>query len=116
LKLPNANLAVIPEAKIVRYLLNVDHPRGGSKAIFFMRFGFQLENWQQLRQALLDHATVNEVKDILITEEGTQYTLEGGIQSPDGRNPLIRSVWVIDADSDFPRFITAFPIRRAMEE
>ncbi len=30
----------IPNDKIVFYLLNVDHPKGGPKARFFLSFGF----------------------------------------------------------------------------
>jgi hypothetical protein len=40
MKLPNAHLATVPEAKVTRYLLNPAHPAGGSKATFFLRFGF----------------------------------------------------------------------------
>ncbi len=39
-KLPHAKLAVVPERKITRYLLNPAHPAGGSKAALFLRFGF----------------------------------------------------------------------------
>jgi len=40
MKLPNAHLAVVPERKITLYLLNPAHSAGGSKAVFFLRFGF----------------------------------------------------------------------------
>jgi hypothetical protein len=32
------------------------------------------------------------------------------LQCPDGRAPQVRSVWVIDANADFPRLITAYPL------
>jgi hypothetical protein len=40
MKLPNCELATLSEQKITRYLLNPAHPAGGSKASFFLRFGF----------------------------------------------------------------------------
>lgn len=40
MKLPNAELAIVPEQKITLYLLDPTHPVGGSKASFFLRFGF----------------------------------------------------------------------------
>jgi len=40
MKLPNAHLATVPERKVTHYLLNPAHPAGGSKASFFLRFGF----------------------------------------------------------------------------
>jgi len=40
MKLPNAQSATVPERKVTQYLLNPAHPAGGSKAWFFLRFGF----------------------------------------------------------------------------
>jgi len=34
MKLPNAQLATVPERKVTHYLLNPGHPAGGSKATF----------------------------------------------------------------------------------
>ena len=56
MKLPNAEAAVVERAKIEGYLLNVAHRFGASKARFFTHFGFRLEAWEQLAQALLEHA------------------------------------------------------------
>jgi len=56
MKLPNCELATVPEEKITRYLLNPAHPAGGSKAVFFLRFGFKIEEWRLLAEALLRHA------------------------------------------------------------
>jgi len=43
---------------------------------------------------------------------GTRYTVEGELATPDGRTPLVRSVWFIEIDEDFPRFVTAYPLGR----
>ncbi len=116
MKLPNAERAVIAEAKIVKYLLNKDHPRGKGKATFFTRFGFSVAQWRVLVEALLAHAAEHEVADTLNTPEATHYTLEGELKTPDERNPLIRSVWTIDKNSGIPRFITAYPLKKSKEE
>jgi hypothetical protein len=42
MKLPNNQSATVPERKITHYLLNPAHPAGGSKASFFLRFGFTI--------------------------------------------------------------------------
>jgi hypothetical protein len=52
MKLPNAQSAIVPERKITHYLLNPAHPAGGSKAAFFLRFGFTAAQWEQLAGAL----------------------------------------------------------------
>jgi hypothetical protein len=40
----------------------------------------------------------------------THYVIEGEIDSPDGRNPRIRSVWVVEINSTAPRFVSAYPV------
>jgi hypothetical protein len=116
MKLPNCEKAVVAEAKLTNYLLNEAHPTGKDKAAFFMRFGYSAEEWEVLKQALLNHATANQVTSLLTTPEGIHYSIEGILVTPDGRNPLIRSVWVIDNDSETPRFITAYPLKKRKEE
>lgn len=116
MKLPYLEKAIIPEAKIVRYLLNEAHPTGKDKTAFFIRFGFSVAQWEILRQALLDHVQTHEVAAMLETEEGVHYTVEGDIQTPDGRDPIIRAVWAIDSGSEVPRFITAYPLKRKGEQ
>jgi len=111
MKLPFAENAYIPQPKITKYLLNIEHLRGGKdKAIFFMRFGFSLDEWHIMEKSLLAHAQTYEVANTLETPEGVHYVIEGNLDTPDGRNPLIRTVWALDTDSQTPRFITAYPI------
>ena len=50
--IPNADNLKVEENKIKDYLLNVLHPDGSGKAAFFMRFGFNMENWKELAHAL----------------------------------------------------------------
>jgi hypothetical protein len=40
MELPNRHLAYVPEAKIIHYLLNVNHPDGWGKAQEFRRRGY----------------------------------------------------------------------------
>jgi hypothetical protein len=108
--LPNVENAFVPERKITHYLLDETHPVGKHKAIFFMHFGFTIDEWEVLLQALRVHAATNEIAGTLQTEEGIHYRVEGPLQTPDHRRPNVRTVWAIDTDSDIPRFITAYPL------
>jgi hypothetical protein len=110
MKLPNAHLAAVPEAKVTRYLLNPAHPAGGSKATFFLRFGFTAARWQQLADALLRHARENEVVETEQTRHGTRYAVDGPLTAPDGTVLNVRSAWYIDPGSETPRFVTAHPL------
>ncbi|MBZ0305136.1 MAG: hypothetical protein K8I82_03620, partial [Anaerolineae bacterium] len=102
MKLPNAIKAVVPESKIKNYLLSETHDKGKDKAVFFTSFGFVLEGWEVLAQALLQHAANYEVTKMVESEYGMRYVIEGRLQTPDGRNPDIRSVWFIDMDDIIP--------------
>ncbi|HEX5320146.1 MAG TPA: hypothetical protein VFW46_13375 [Stellaceae bacterium] len=108
--LPDAELAVIDEWKITRYLLNTSHPFGGPKAAFFLRLGYDLNSWTAFRDALLAHASSAEVISIRQIEFGVKYTLEGPIMTLSGRRPKIRSVWIVPTAENAPRLVTAYPL------
>ncbi len=109
-KLPHANQAVVPEAKINEYLLSLTHPDGRDKAVFFMAFGFSSELPEQFEDALLQHAASHEVVKSISSVFGVRYVMEGEFMTPDGRNPDIRSVWFIEIGEEFPRLVTAYPL------
>ena len=112
MKLPNYEQAVVPEAKIVRYLLNLGHQgKGKDKARFFTHFVFSVEQCEIMRLSLLQHAQSYEVANSLVTPEGVHYVIDGELNTPDGRNPKVRTIWAIDKDNLQPRFITAYPLR-----
>ena len=112
MKLPNAENAYIPPAKIVDYLLSMESRRGRSKAKFFMQFGFSREQWQIFAEALQRHAASYEVVRVMETEYGPKFTVEGPLMTPDGRDPQVRTTWMIRNGSDEPSLLTAHPLRR----
>jgi len=110
MKLPNAQSATVPERKVTQYLLNPAHPAGGSKAGFFLRFGFTVAEWPRLAEALLRHACENDVMEMEKTPHGTRYVLDGPLTAPDGTRLNVRSAWYIDPGNETPRFVTAHPL------
>lgn len=108
--LPNVEQAVVDERKMTGYLLSSEHPFGRAKARFFRHFGFRLEAWEMLRAALLDHARFNAVTWHEVTPFGMKYVIDGPLSTPDGRSSAVRVVWFVDAGSEFPRFVTAYPL------
>jgi len=109
-KLPNHEQATIPKAKITKYLLSTTHRRGRNKARVFMALGFTASDWHALETALQRHTAEHEVRKIEDSQFGTRYTVEGPIQTPNGRTPTIRSVWFIERGETVPRFVTAYPL------
>src|SRR5437016_5433557 len=104
MKVPGAQSATVPEKKIVSYLLNPTHPAGGSKASFFIRFGFSAGDWRQLAKALLNHVKENEVVQTEPTKHGTRYAVDGPLAAPNGTVLNVRTAWYIDAGGGAPRF------------
>jgi hypothetical protein len=109
--LPNRSEVRIDPRKITHYLLDPNHKVGGPKARFFLAFGFRLDDARQFEDALRAHAYHCEIVKIEDKRIGVSYTLQGALQTPDGREPIVRSVWFVDsaAPESAPSFVTAFP-------
>ncbi len=111
MKLPNVGNAEVPKSKVVNYLLDLTSENGKTKARFFLAFGFTIEAWEAMAEALKLHASTHEVARI---EErlpfGVHYVIEGSLITPDGRNPDVRVVWIIDDGDDTPRLVSAYPL------
>ena len=108
--LPKAPEAWVEEAKIVRYLLNRDHPEGGPKANFFLGRGFTPGDWEGMADALRQHAKDNLVVREVFFAFGIKYALDCHLPTPDRSNPCIRTVWEVRPEDDRPRLITAHPL------
>ena len=71
MKPPHHEQATVPEQKIVAYLLSLTHEDGRSKALFFSSFGFAVARWEELADALKQHARANEVVEVENSDVGT---------------------------------------------
>ena len=68
--LPDGNRTRVDRAKIADYLLSLSHPDGRSKAEFFMRFGFKVEDWEALANALREVGISNPVTSLVESAHG----------------------------------------------
>ena len=75
--LPNADRAVVDDAKVRDYLLSPSHPVGRFKSVFFSALGYSQTEWQVLRDAL--------------RELGASGTAEPGQPSPFGQKFEVRA-------------------------
>ncbi len=112
MKLPNAERAVIAGEKLADYLLSPAHRVGKHKAAWFTAFGFSRAGWRELESALACHASENDVVARRDRPYGVEYIVEAPLRTPDRRDPIVRSVWLIRIGEEVPRFVTAFPGRR----
>ena len=110
MRLPHLGKAFVPKEKLTDYLLSATHVDGGPKAEFFRLFGFGPENWQDLAQALLNHAAEHDIVKEETTPFGVRYVIEGAMSAADGRRPNLRSIWFVDTGTDAPRLVTAYAL------
>jgi hypothetical protein len=106
--LPNAVAAIVEESKVKDYLLNSGHPRNGGKSAYFHAFGFQVAQWAVMRDAMIGHATANQLSGTSQSRRGIKHTVRCLIITHNGRNPCITTVWIIDGDRP-PRLVTSYP-------
>lgn len=101
----------VPSGKIVGYFLNADYPKGGSKARFFLSFGFDPGRPEVMADALIGHFILNSGTSVPASQgAGERLVTEGPLVSPDGRNPQVRVVWQREDDGTAWRLITAVPL------
>ena len=110
MRLPNAEFAVVEREKITEYLLNPEHPDNGGKAAFFVALEFSRGTWDTLAGALCRLALTADVTEGMETVHGKKYIVDGELENPAGKEASVRSIWIIDAGTDFPRLVTAYPL------
>jgi hypothetical protein len=108
-KLPNGHLAVVEQEKIVEHLLNPAHPDNGGKAAFFVEHGFRQGSWRVLAAAFRGLAVTAEVTAQTTSPHGVKYLVDGRLETPSGKTPVVRTVWIVDRGLDTPRLVTAYP-------
>ncbi|MBI5653041.1 MAG: hypothetical protein HZC40_21725 [Chloroflexi bacterium] len=109
MKIPNRENAIIAPEKLTEYLLNIEHERGGTKARLLFEFGYDADTWQRLETDIRSFHLNTQVDVVRETIYGTRYEIHAALKTPSGRSLMVRSIWQIDAGTDFPRLITLFP-------
>ena len=107
MELPFPEKLRIDESKLVSYLLSQANSQG--KASFFLGFGFRPEAWSLFADALKAQARTNPVAVVVASPYGTRYSVDGELETPSGRQPRVRTVWILEEGSDELRLITAHP-------
>ena len=112
MKLPNSDKAIVPQQKIVGFLLAPDHAKGRSRAKFFTDRGFSSQRPDEMRDALIRHGQEHDVARTQITPHGIRYIIDGEMAMPNGVVRGVRTVWQIDTGTEVPGLVTAFSIGR----
>ncbi|MGP1387884.1 MAG: DUF6883 domain-containing protein [Thainema sp.] len=108
MKLPNPEQAIIASEKLEGYSLNPNHSEGRHKAMVFQSaLGLNQANAEELRIALRQAL---ETEDAIPTKRiayGQKYQIDFEM-TRDRKTALIRSIWIIRQNEDFPRLVTCY--------
>jgi hypothetical protein len=100
--------AIIPEAKLTRYLL-VLLPKD-DKSQFLAQAGYKLDNWQQLEQDLRNQVLTHPAELIEITPYGEKYAIRACLNGANGKLNIL-TIWIVTSTET--RFVTLVPDKGA---
>ena len=106
--IPDSQNAIAGESKVRDYLLNPDHPDGGSKAVWFQNRGYSRDQWQLLADDLLLIARNCSFFETELSPYGIKYIAVGDIGRPGHSIKSVRTVWIVE-DASSPRLVTGYP-------
>ncbi len=108
--IPNAENAVVDIRKLRNHCLNLEHDDGKHKArLFSSILGMTADNAEELRQILLEVVKVQEAQLGRRDEFGQRYTLDFIIEWQN-RSATLRSGWIVEHGSEFPKLTTCYPL------
>ncbi len=108
MKIPNAESAIVDIEKLRDYCLSKTHPRGRHKArVFETVLGLTEIHTEELRRTLLNKIETDDALSVEKDDYGQRYILDFQIKGPLGQ-AIIRSLWIIRRDENFPRFISCY--------
>jgi hypothetical protein len=106
--LPNYEEAVIEASKFVSDALNPQSELGQHKArVFESALGFNLSNWAQLKQAILDALPSRSATLTSETVFGKKYEVVVPITGANGRTVEVITIWQFDRLPDGVQFANA---------
>ena len=119
--LPNYENAVILREKLERYSLDPEHvsstvgkSSGMDKArVFRAVLGFLKEDWELLKNRILEELPYEEAIVREEDEYGKRYTVEVAITGPNGNTAVVLTAWIIKPGTDFPFLTSARCISRS---
>lgn len=106
--IPDADRAVVEDGKVCDYLLNLAHPDGGAKAIWFHSLGYHRDEWHNLAADLLAIARNCTTFDTETTRFGVECKASGTVGRSKHRPGVVVTAWIVE-DDDPPRLVNAYP-------
>ena len=64
---------------------------------------------RHLRMRCVLSQSISPVTQSMESTHGKKYIVDGRIETPTGKVPIVRTVWIIDRGETVPRLVTAYP-------
>jgi hypothetical protein len=108
MKLPNPEQALISPEKLEGYSLNPNHSEGKHKALVFQSaLGIGQAQAEELRTALRQALLTQDAIATTRNPHGQKYRIDFEMVR-DTQQAIVRSVWIVRDNEDFPRLITCY--------
>jgi hypothetical protein len=101
MKLANGDRAYVDLRKLEAYCLNMHHPRGKHEALVFASCG--VTDAEALKRALLQAAASFDAIESESDRHGVRYIVDFRWM-----DVLIRSIWMVRKNEDFPRLVSCY--------
>lgn len=111
MKLSKETTVISPE-KLINYILNQNHNEGSSKALFLKEIGYDQLNWEILENDLREQHLSHEAVAGKPSPFGKKFEIVAPIIGPNGKQRLIKTIWMIKFNENFARFITLIPEKK----
>ena len=100
----------IDTEKIGGYLLKLNHPRGHSKAKFFIGHGFDPARPEELALEIFKHAALGRNPYTSSSSAfGTKFVFSGLIDTPNNSTATIITVWLEEPGDPTGYLVMAYP-------
>ncbi len=102
--------AIIPEAKLTKYLL-VFKTRN-DKSQYLLQGGFHIDNWQELKLAIKKIIRDNKAIEDTTDQYGTYYQVIGQLEGVNNKKLPVVTIWLKRKTDNQFQFITLKPYRK----
>lgn len=101
--------AKVPDEKLTKYALNMEHPSGKNKAIAFKEaLGYTQENYEDLKAKILDSFNEKELVYKREDKYGKRYEQIMRIKGPNGKKANVLTAWIKENDNAEPRLTSIY--------
>lgn len=94
-RLPDYQNAEIPDAKLLNYALDKDHPSGGPKAVAFeSALGYNKDNYEDLKEQVLTSLPKYKADYRDSNDYGDRYQVVMNLEGPNGKKANVLAAWM----------------------